>query len=57
MRIGRFEADDSTRIGLFNDETVTDVSEAFDGFQDALSRPSDAYGVDGEEFDRERISY
>jgi len=57
MRIGRFEADGSTRIGLFDDDSVTDVSAAFDDFQDALSRPSDAHGVDGETFDRERISY
>jgi len=57
MRIGRFEADGSTRIGLFDDDTVTDVSEAFDDFQDAMLRPSDATDVDGEQFDREEITH
>ena len=57
MRIGRFEVDGSARIGLFEDDTVTDVSDAFDGFRDALSRPSAANGVDGERFDREEITH
>ena len=57
MRIGRFEADGSTRIGLFGDDTVTDVSSEFEDFQDALSRPEDAAGVDGETFERADITH
>lgn len=57
MRIGRFEADGSERIGLFEDDTVTDVTGAFDDFQDALTRPEDAADVDGDTFDREGITH
>jgi len=57
MRIGRFEADGTIRIGLFEDDSVTDVSDAFDDFQDALSRPGDAIGVDGETFDRSAVTF
>jgi 2-keto-4-pentenoate hydratase/2-oxohepta-3-ene-1,7-dioic acid hydratase in catechol pathway len=57
MRIGRFEADGSTRIGRFEHDTVTDVTDAFDDFQDALSRPDAASDADGETFDRDEITY
>jgi 2-keto-4-pentenoate hydratase/2-oxohepta-3-ene-1,7-dioic acid hydratase in catechol pathway len=57
MRIGRFDADGSTRIGLFEDDVVHDVTSEFADFQDALSRPEDALDVDGETFDRDEITY
>ncbi|SNZ15179.1 2-keto-4-pentenoate hydratase/2-oxohepta-3-ene-1,7-dioic acid hydratase (catechol pathway) [Natronoarchaeum philippinense] len=57
MRIGRFQADGEARIGVFEDGTVRDVTEEFDGFQDALSRPEDAADADGETFDRDSITH
>jgi len=57
MRIGRFEAEGTERIGLFGDDTVTDVSSEFEDFQDALTRPEDAAGVDGDTFDRDEITH
>lgn len=57
MQIGRFEAGGATRIGLFTDETMRDVTDEFADFQDALTRPEDAHGVDGETFDREAITF
>ncbi|WP_225333579.1 fumarylacetoacetate hydrolase family protein [Halomicrobium urmianum] len=57
MRIGRFEAEDETRIGVFTDDQVRDVTSEFEDFQDALSRPHDADGVDGETFDRDEITF
>lgn len=48
MRIGRFRADGESRIGHFEDNIVRDVLSEFDDFQDALTRPEDAVGVDGE---------
>ncbi|MFP8954559.1 fumarylacetoacetate hydrolase family protein (plasmid) [Natrialbaceae archaeon A-arb3/5] len=57
MRIGRFKIDDEPHIGVFQGDTVRDVTAEFDSFQDALSRPSDAADVDGETFDVSEISY
>jgi len=57
MRIGRFEVDGRERIGLFKDGSVQDITTEFDSFQDALSRPQDAIGVDGESFNAEDITY
>lgn len=57
MRIGRFRADGQTRIGVFEDGTVRDVTSEFDDFQDAISRPRDASDVDGETFDVEAIEH
>lgn len=57
MRIGRFEADDEIRIGMFEDGTVTDITAEFDDFQDVLSGPGDVVAVDGETFDTGEITY
>jgi 2-keto-4-pentenoate hydratase/2-oxohepta-3-ene-1,7-dioic acid hydratase in catechol pathway len=57
MRIGRFRADDQDRIGVFEDDTVRDVTDEFDSFRDALSRPGDAEGVEGDSHDVEEITH
>lgn len=57
MRIGRFKADGKARIGVFEDDVVRDVTDAFDGFDDAISRPQDAADVDGDEYDLDEITY
>lgn len=57
MRIGRFQIDGQSRIGIFEDSTVRDVTSEFEDFQDAISRPEDAANVDGETFDVEEITY
>ena len=57
MRIGRFRADGQDRIGVFEGDTVRDVSEEFDSFRDAVSRPTDAQDVDGETFDAESVTH
>lgn len=57
MRIGRFYADDRSRIGVFEGSTVRDVTTGFDSFRDALARMEDASGVDGETFDAGTVTY
>ncbi|MEF8851149.1 MAG: fumarylacetoacetate hydrolase family protein [Haloarculaceae archaeon] len=57
MRIGRFEADGSERIGVFEDDEVTDVTSEFDGFQDALTRSADAQGQSGGTYPVEEITH
>jgi 2-keto-4-pentenoate hydratase/2-oxohepta-3-ene-1,7-dioic acid hydratase in catechol pathway len=57
MRIGRFRADGQSRIGVFEDGTVRDVTTAFDSFRDALTRPGDAEHVDGDSFDVEAVTH
>lgn len=57
MRIGRFQADGQTRIGVFEDDIVRDVTSKFEGFQDAISRPEDAAGMDGERFNVDAITH
>ena len=57
MRIGRFYANDQSRIGVFEGSTVRDVTEEFDSFRDALSRPRDASDIDGDTFDVAEITY
>jgi 2-keto-4-pentenoate hydratase/2-oxohepta-3-ene-1,7-dioic acid hydratase in catechol pathway len=57
MRIGRFEADGETRIGIFEDDTVRNVTNEFDGFQDAISRPEDAVDTGGETYAVEEITH
>jgi len=57
MRLGRFRADGRARIGRFEEDTVTDVSGEFDSFRDALSRPDDANGVDGDRFGVEEVTH
>jgi 2-keto-4-pentenoate hydratase/2-oxohepta-3-ene-1,7-dioic acid hydratase in catechol pathway len=57
MRIGRFTADGQDRIGLFETDSVIDVTPAFESFADALSRPDDAERYDGERFDPGEITH
>ena len=57
MRIGRFRADDQDRIGVFEGDSVRDVTDEFDSFRDALSRPRDAADVDGDSFAVEGITH
>lgn len=57
MRIGRFQIDGQVRIGAFEDGVVCDVTDAFDSFRDALSRPGDAADVDGETFAVNNITH
>lgn len=56
MRIGRFSVDDRVLIGVFDGDTVRDVTTVFDSFRDALTRPGDA-AADGETYDVEEITY
>lgn len=57
MQIGRFRADVGERIGRFEDGHVVDVTNAFDGFQDALEHPKKASGVDGDSYDVDEITH
>lgn len=57
MRLGRFHADGADRIGVFEDETVRDVTDTFESFRGALSRPEAAAEADGERFDLDEITY
>lgn len=57
MRIGRFQIDGESRIGVFKDGTVRDVTSKFDDFQDAISRPQAAANVDGDTFDIEAVTH
>ena len=57
MQLGRFRADNRSRIGLFEDDTVRDITSAFDSFRDAVSRPEDAVDVNGPEFEIGEITY
>jgi len=57
MRIGRFRTDGTERIGRFEDDDVVDVTAEFDSFRDAVSRPGDAAGVDGETFDVGEVTH
>jgi len=57
MRIGRFETSDEARTGVFEDGVVCDVTDEFDGFRNAISRPQDAVDVDCETYDVEDITH
>ncbi|WP_254533304.1 fumarylacetoacetate hydrolase family protein [Natrinema gelatinilyticum] len=57
MRIGRFQAGSQSRIGVFEDDGVRDVSDEFDDFQDAVTRPEAADDVDGETFDLDSVTH
>ncbi|GAB7009086.1 fumarylacetoacetate hydrolase family protein [Halorubrum trueperi] len=57
MRIGRFQVDGQSRIGVFEDETVRDVTYKFESFRDALLRPRDAEHAEGKYFDISEITY
>jgi len=57
MRIGRFKTDGVAHIGVFEDESVRDVTSEFDGFTDAISRPQDAADVAGTSYDITDITH
>jgi acylpyruvate hydrolase len=57
MRIGRFQANGQTRIGLFTNDGIRDVTDGYNSFQDALGRPDDAEDVDGEIYREDEIEY
>ncbi|MFB6251964.1 MAG: fumarylacetoacetate hydrolase family protein [Halobellus sp.] len=57
MQIGRFATGGENRIGVFEDDEVTDVTPVFDSFADALSRPGVAADYDGARFNHGEISY
>ncbi len=57
MRLGRFNVVGQDRIGVFENSEVRGVTNEFDSFRDALSRPADAATATGETFDRSRIEY
>ncbi len=57
MRLGRFEIDGQDRIGLFEDDTVRDVTRAFSSFSDALENPTNVHGVDGHSYSVDEIRY
>lgn len=47
MRVGRFQQAGEQRIGIFEDDVVRDVTEAVDGFDDALANPTAVAASDG----------
>ncbi len=57
MKIGRFRADGTDRIGVFENGTALDVSDVFDTFQDALIDPKAASTANGDSFDIADIDY
>lgn len=57
MRIGRFEVGGQSRIGVFENGTVRDVTGAFDSFQEALEHSERAENADGETFDSDEITH
>jgi 2-keto-4-pentenoate hydratase/2-oxohepta-3-ene-1,7-dioic acid hydratase in catechol pathway len=57
MRLCRFQSGGESRIGRFDDGVIHDVSAEFDSFSDALTRPSDAVGVEGDSFEAADIEY
>lgn len=57
MKLGRFAAGGTERIGVFKNESVTDVSHEFDSFRDALASPERANVVDGEVFDIQNVRH
>jgi 2-keto-4-pentenoate hydratase/2-oxohepta-3-ene-1,7-dioic acid hydratase in catechol pathway len=57
MRLGRFRADGRNRIGVFENDTVLDVSSAFDSFREAMAQPERAGNADGERYRTDEITY
>lgn len=58
MRIGRFSVTGQSRIGRFDDDTVEDITSAFDSFSNALSCPEAASDAEAfESFDHSEITY
>lgn len=57
MRLMRFHAANSDRIGVVEDNVVRDVTSAFDSFRDALANPDEADTVDDGSFETDQITY
>lgn len=57
MRLMRFHAANSDRIGVVEDNVVRDVTSAFDSFGDALANPDEADTVDDGSFETDQITY
>ncbi|MBB6645110.1 fumarylacetoacetate hydrolase family protein [Halobellus ruber] len=57
MRLGRFQADDEQRIGVFEGDVVRDVTGGVEGFDDALARPEAVADVEGPTFDVDEVVY
>lgn len=57
MHIGRFRIDGTDRIGLFDGDAVRDVTTGFASFRDAVSRPRDAHGVEGSQYDVADVTF
>lgn len=57
MRLMRFHAANSDRIGVVEDNVVRDVTSAFDSFRDALANPDQADTVDDGSFETDQITY
>jgi 2-keto-4-pentenoate hydratase/2-oxohepta-3-ene-1,7-dioic acid hydratase in catechol pathway len=57
MRLGRFQAGDEQRIGVFEGEEVRDVTDGVDGFDDALARPDAVADIDGPRFDVNEVTH
>ena len=57
MRIGQFKAGGQSRIGVFENGAVRDVTGAFDSFREAIQHPEWAENADGETFDSDEITH
>lgn len=57
MKLGRFHVGGINRIGVFEDDTVRDVSGVFDSFREALADPDAASRAAEETFDVAAVNY
>lgn len=59
MRLARFSAGDTPRVGIAEDGTITDVTEGVDGFTEALAAVTDGESLSdgGETYDAESVEY
>lgn len=57
MRLGRFTVDGQSRIGVFEEDTVRDVTTAYDSFRDAMENPDDSAEADDGRYDIEEITH
>lgn len=57
MKLGRFQAEGTERIGIFENETVKDVSSTFNTFREAIADPDVAATAEGESFTVEEVTH
>lgn len=57
MRLGRFQISGQERIGLFQEDTVRDITHEFSSFSEAIAHPGEAQTVEGDEYDQSKISF